>query len=275
MRKFVFGFILFFLNTGFAQLTCSPNTRPARGNVLLIGDSHTASASEFGTLQSHLAIGPNGRSCNQNIPGSCAQVTRCARSGITAYDILQQRENDQLFQQNPAAVVIALGTNDAGWVCNETDTTRGRWTSIRNLIRKVPAGTPCFWIGPPNFPESSSVMRTCENNYRRYIERLRQEVIRNNCRYIDSTQMKTVSTPNAQNPCSDGTQPLSPDASRDRLHPHGDVARNWARCSAQQISQLLSSQATPQAQPPVAPAPRTNPQGSGFRLQIRRTGGLE
>ena len=237
---------------------------------MLIGDSHTASTPEFGgTLQNNLSISRNGTSCDRNVSGSCAPVSRCALGSTTAYSILQMSDTDRLFRQNPSAVVIALGTNDAGWMCDETDVTKGRWPSIRNLIRKVPPGKPCFWVGPPNFPANSSVMRTCRSHYTTFIQTLRRIVTENNCTFIDSTQMKMVTAQNPQNPCTEGTAPLAPNLPEDPLHPHGIVAQNWAKCSAQQIRQALQNRSGIRPSNTTGPQTSPNPTARGSVLILR------
>ncbi len=89
--------------------------------------------------------------------------------------------------------------------------------------------------------------------------------------------MQSVTDTNAADPCSQNGQTLSETNklypnNPDHLHPRGNVAVNWARCSARKISELMTPDSTrSRTEFPSQETPHSN----GFRLGLPPRQGRE
>ena len=267
------GFAAAFSLLGAMTLVCpraqaqSCRTQLAPNEVVLIGDSH--SAGDFGrSLERQLeaqglglaryAVAGSGaaqwanaqsnRFSRLNIKSSCPG-REDRSSAETVPSALQWRD----AQPRPAAMVFALGTNDAVALC------RGplgdaAFSDVRRLLEGVPAGTPCMWIGPPEFP-AGNVARLCGDRYKLYVDALRDRVVAR-CHFLDSRDLK----PNANSTsCSEGA-PLHANAG-DHLHFSGQRAQAWATCATSGVLQILAPSpdrrgSTESGGATVGPAPR-------------------
>ncbi|GEM_PF-3686317 len=247
--------------------TCRTQLQP--NEIVLIGDSHTA--------------GPFGRALERQLEAQGVGVARYAVAGSRALQWANSSEN-RFSQLNitsscegrnaqksasdvpsalhwresrppPAAMVFALGTNDAGALCRGS-LGASAFADVRRMLEAVPRGTPCLWIGPPQFP-TGPVARSCGERYGAYVDALRETVIAR-CHFLDSRTLRPNA--NASN-CSDGS-PLIANAGDD-LHFSGQRAEAWATCASSGIQQILTpppSGSSPAGSSPGVPAPgRTSP----------------
>jgi hypothetical protein len=227
--------------------SCRTQLQP--NEVVLIGDSHTA--------------GPFGRSLERQLEAQGVGVARYAVAGSRALQWANANEN-RFAQLNissscegrgnsrsagdvpsalqwrearprPAAMVFALGTNDAGALCRGS-LNANAFADVRRMLDAVPNGTPCLWVGPPQFP-TGPVARSCGERYGAYVDALRETVI-SRCHFLDSRNLRPNATASS---CSDGS-PLIANAGDD-LHFSGQRAEAWATCASSGIQQILAPSA--------------------------------
>lgn len=250
-------------------------TRIRDGEVVLIGDSHSVGelgqnlvqelqrevnprVSRFAAVSAATSHWVRGRLGSLRGGGSNG-ICRRNQSGEMNTSPRGLPDLDQLFVRGtkPSAVVVALGTNDAGSICN-TAMADDNFTTVKELIRKIPAESPCFWIGPPPYPEGP-VARSCrDGRYAKFVARLKEVVSTArdqggaSCIFIDSREMRPVE--NGPDLCVGG-RPLRANAG-DQLHFRGAEAKKWANCAAQKIKAAMTPEG-PTAPPLRTPAPST------------------
>lgn len=147
--------------------------------------------------------------------------------------------------QKLKGVVIELGTNDLDNRCTSSPST---WmTEINKLLGEVPAGVPCFWVGPTSI-ESGEIMQRCGiKGIQNFDDTLKATVLASRkCAYIDTREFKAPDVvfhestlrssdiPKTKQDCRTGNT-LYPNAG-DGTHFGGALAEYWADCAAIEIN---------------------------------------
>lgn len=128
-----------------------------------------------------------------------------------------------LRNHQPAAVVIALGTNDASLNCQKAF---GPALSDAKRLIQLARGKRCLWIGPPTYTKGP-VHENCQANYNRFVDELKKTVAAGRCQFIDSREILNPAT----------NQPMEANDS-DQIHFDAELGAFWAKQALEKIGKL-------------------------------------
>lgn len=235
----------------FALLPWSPAIA-ASDRILLVGDSHSAGAFGDGMAAAYGAqlhiYGVVGISAPAYLKdpvcgnGSCPWTMGYRTPKKTfpygsPFDPKFPGLRSLLNDVDPKAVIVELGTNDAGNCASPTPA--GSMLKMVQMIQQK--GAACFWVGPPVYLRGSAPFSNCGERYNAYVDKLRDAINGAGCKFIDSRQIKDPRKTSAE--CAKPDNWKNPEPSRncsiqndaDKYHFKKELGAVWAQGVRKQL----------------------------------------
>jgi hypothetical protein len=182
------------LNESLSSLTNPSTQKPFR--VLSAAACGSASGSTLVTKGPHTGEVIGGWvDPKQKVTSSCGVRTCIPNSGkqICTKDKKGSSESlvPLLKESNPQSVIIALGSNMVrSYQKNQVLVIERSVAGLIDQVKTICEGGKCIrnciWVGPPQLSEKNCFNNMTEVEYNKYVDFLRDVVVKNKCNFIDS-----------------------------------------------------------------------------------------